>query len=432
MHYIIIFFCFLLSSQAFAGKRVVVISWDGFRPDFLTSDKFKTPNARKLMNSGAYSLDLEPINPTLTYPNHTTMVTGVPSSVHGILSNTVFDTKKGPLPNWYWESDKIKTTTVWKQAFDQGMKTSILGWPVTVGAKATWLLPEVFAVAGTTKTNEDLIRAESGAEALKEIETAIKSKIPTDNELAHDQWITKAAVYLENKHHPDLQLVHLVNVDHWQHETGKYSKETIEAVEEMDREIGEISASLSNQNACIIVLGDHGHAEYNSVFNINVILKRRGLIQLNEKKELLSWKAIAHSSGSQAAIYVKNKSDRKSVLKILNEELKDGFQIFSPKEFKPLHIYPDADFVVISKIGYALSGGFKDTEIETQRSPKATHGYLGSDREMKTVFLASGCGIKPKDLGKMSMLQVAPTIARLLGIKLKAAHGKAVLEISSK
>lgn len=428
MRNVILILCLLLSSQAFAGKRVLVISWDGFRPEFLTSDKYKTPNTRKLMNAGAYSLDLEPINPTLTYPNHTTMVTGVPSSVHGILSNTVFDFEKGPQASWYWESNKIKVTPLWKQAFEKGKKTSILGWPVTVGGKATWLLPEVFTVAGMKETNEERIRKESDPAALNEIETAIKSKIALTDELTHDQWLAKAAMYLETKHHPDLQLLHLANVDNWQHETGINSKETLAAVEEMDRQIGEISAVTKDPNVCLVILGDHGHAEYKSVTNINVILANLGWIELNSKNELVSWKAIAHSSGSQAAIYLKNKSDRKAVLKLLKEELKDGFNILAKPEFKKLNIYPDADFVVISKIGHALSGGFKDKEVEIQTSAHATHGYLGSLPEMKTVFLASGCGIKPKNIGKMSMLQVAPTISKLLGVKLPSARRKSVLE----
>lgn len=428
MHYYIISLCLLISTQAFAAKRVVVVSWDGFRPEFLTSDKFKTPNTRKLMNSGTYSLELEAINPTLTYPNHTTMVTGVPSSVHGILSNTVFDNVKGPTPSWYWESDKVKVTPIWKQAFEEGKKTSILRWPVTVGGKATWLIPEVFAVAGMAQTSEELIRAASGAEALKEIETAIQSKVPAGtDEHAHDEWMTKAAVYLENKHDPDLQLVHLVNADHWQHETGIDSKETADAVMEVDRQIGLISEAAKKQDVCLIVLGDHGHADYKTVFNINTFLKMHGLINLNEKNEVVSWNAIAHSSGSQAAIYVKPGFDKKKVLKVLNDELKVGTFILSKDEFKKHNIYPDADFVVISKIGYAISGGHKPLPVEILKSPKATHGYFGSDKKMKTVFIASRCGIKAKNLGKIKMLQVAPTIADLLGMKLKDANEKSIL-----
>jgi predicted AlkP superfamily pyrophosphatase or phosphodiesterase len=420
--------CLLLSSEAFA-KRVIVVSWDGFRPAFLTSEKFKTPHTRELMKRGSYSLGLEPINPTLTYPNHTTMVTGVPSAVHGILSNTVFDKEKGPLTHWYWESDKIKTTSLWKKAFDEGKKTSILRWPVTVGGKATWLIPEIFTVAGLTKTSEQLINEEAGKEALNELETAVKAKVPfgTD-ELEYDHWMTKAAVYLEDKHKPDLQLVHLVNVDHWQHETGLESKETIAAVEEMDKQIGMISDAVKSQDVCLVVLGDHGHAEYQKVFNLNVILKNLGYMTLNEKNEVVTWKAIAHSSGSQAAIYVKDKKDLAAVEKLLREELKEGFNILKKAEFKKLNIYPDADIVLVSKIGFANSGGHKETEVELQKTPKATHGYLGSLPEMKTVFIASGCGIKEKNLGKMSMLEVAPTISDLLGIQLKNAKKKSVLK----
>lgn len=431
MQHIVILGCLLFSMQAYAAKRVIVVSWDGLRPEFLTSDKFKAPNTKKLMLAGSYSLDLEPVNPTLTYPNHTTMVTGVPSSVHGILSNTVFDPTKGPTPNWYWETDKLKATPIWKTAFEAGKKTSILRWPVTVGGKATWPIPEIFNVQGIAKPTEELFREHSGKEALEEIEGAINKKIPGGlDEYVFDEWMTKAAVYLEMKHQPDLQLVHLANVDHWQHETGINSKETHEAVEKLDRQIGELVTAAQNKEVCFVILGDHGHADFDKIYNINVILQNLGWIELNEKKEVVLWKAIAHASGSQAAIYVKKKSDIKNLEKKLKEELKDGFHVLSKNQFKKLNIYPDADLVVISKIGYAISGGFKEKEIDLLTSPKSTHGYLGSEKEMKTAFIASGCGIKAKDLGKMNMLEVAPTIASLLDIKFPTAKKKSRLIVT--
>lgn len=417
MYQTLIVVLLVLSFNAFAQKRVIVISWDGLRPEFLTSDKFKAPITKKFMKEAAYSLELEPVNPTLTYPNHTAMVTGVPSSKHGILSNTVFDPIKGPTLLWYWESDKLKVKPLWLKAYEAGKKTAILRWPVTVNGKATWLIPEVFNVSGVEKSTEELFREKSGKEALAEIENAIKMKIPggTD-EYPFDEWMTKGAVYLEKTHKPDLQLVHLANVDHWQHEKGINSRETHEAVEKLDRQIGEILA-VTPKDVCVIILGDHGHADFHHIYYINVMLKNLGWIKLNEKNEVVSWKAIAHNSGSQAAVYVKDKKDKDQVYKQLKEKLKGAADILTREEFKRLNIYPDADFVVISKLGYSTSGTFKDKEIVKLDSPMSNHGYYASLPEMKTAFLARGCEMKEGNIGKMSMLEVAPKVSKLLGIK---------------
>ena len=75
------------------------------------------------------------VTPTVTYPSHTTLVTGVAPAVHGILNNTPFDPLGENAGGWYWYADDIKVPTLWDVAGDAGLVTANVDWPVTVGAR---------------------------------------------------------------------------------------------------------------------------------------------------------------------------------------------------------------------------------------------------------------------------------------------------------
>src|SRR6185503_8787817 len=77
-------------------KKVVLISIDGFRPEFYLEDRYLTPTLKSLRDQGVFAIGAEPVFPSLTYPNHTTLITGVYPSKHGVLSNTLFSWQKGP------------------------------------------------------------------------------------------------------------------------------------------------------------------------------------------------------------------------------------------------------------------------------------------------------------------------------------------------
>jgi len=91
-----------LASEASGHKRriqhkVVMISIDGLRPDFYLHSGFDTPALKKLKQTGAYAEGVTAVFPTVTYPNHVSLVTGVNPNIHGVLSNTLFSWGEGPL-----------------------------------------------------------------------------------------------------------------------------------------------------------------------------------------------------------------------------------------------------------------------------------------------------------------------------------------------
>lgn len=416
-----IFFLFSLCTfQALAQKRVVLVSWDGLRPAFLTDPSFSVPHLKKLMHEGSYSLKLSPIDPTLTYPNHTAMVTGRSSGPSEVLSNTVFDEVKGPQDFWNWESSQIKVPTLWSLATNVGKSVALIRWPVTKGASVRWNIPEVFQVPGIKEGNRALIMQAATPGVLKEIETAIGlTLLEKDEFIPLDQWIIKASLYLEKTYHPDLQLIHLSTVDHIQHETGIGSKETKEAVSQMDAMIGELSTTTADKDLCLIVLGDHGHGDYKHIFRINSLLHQKGYIQLDQDKKVVSWTAIAHPGGSQAAIYLKHPQDKNKIITLIKQTTKKYVRILDRKALDRLKIYPTASFAVVANINSSVGGGFGEKIFEEVSTPKSTHGYLASDKEMKSALIMSGCGMSAKNLGNVSMLQIAPTVASLLDLPMK-------------
>ena len=130
---------------------LVVVSIDGLRPDYVTKAQqhgAKLPNLTRFLLEGVFAEGVSGVIPTVTYPSHTTLVTGVWPAKHGIFANTTFDPLQKNYQGWYWYAEDIRVPTLWDAARAAGRTTASIQWPVTVGAKITWNIPELWR-AGT-------------------------------------------------------------------------------------------------------------------------------------------------------------------------------------------------------------------------------------------------------------------------------------------
>ncbi len=82
---------------------------------------------------------------------------------------------------------------------------------------------------------------------------------------------------------------------------------------------------------------------------------------------------------------------------------------------------PKASFWVDYQIGFSGDGSFTISKTFTL---KGTHGYFPDNKEMRATFMIAGPGIKPKKLGEIDMRDIAPTLAKILDVKLEKADGK--------
>src|ERR1700742_2136749 len=153
--------------RAVGGERrgaplLVVISVDGLRPDYVTqadAHGAKIPNLRRFLKEGTYAEGVQGVVPTVTYPSHTTLMTGVWPAKHGIYANTTFDPLQKNFQGWYWYAEDIRVPTLWEAAAKAGRTTASIQWPVTVGAHIDWVIPEFWRA--NTPEDAKLLRAVS-------------------------------------------------------------------------------------------------------------------------------------------------------------------------------------------------------------------------------------------------------------------------------
>ena len=135
------------NEPATAPPLLLLISVDGMKPEAVIdapSHGLKVPNLRAFMADGAYARGVRGVLPTLTYPSHTTLLTGASPAKHGIIDNTTFDPELRNQRGWYWYTEDIKVPTLWDAAAAANLKTANVYWPVSVGAKITYNLPQIW------------------------------------------------------------------------------------------------------------------------------------------------------------------------------------------------------------------------------------------------------------------------------------------------
>ena len=124
------------------AQHVVLISVDGLRPEFYLDDTWPAPRMQQMAQHGVAAHAVRGVFPTVTYPSHTTIITGARPGRHGVFYNTPFE-PGGQSGRWYWEYEAIQTATLWDAARSAGMRTASISWPVSVDAPVDYLIPEI-------------------------------------------------------------------------------------------------------------------------------------------------------------------------------------------------------------------------------------------------------------------------------------------------
>jgi predicted AlkP superfamily pyrophosphatase or phosphodiesterase len=429
----------VLQAQEKGGPLLVMISIDGLRPDYVTAGDAhgaKVPNLRRFMKEGAYAEGVTGVVPTVTYPSHTTLVTGVWPAAHGILANTTFDPLQKNYQGWYWYSEDIRVTTLWDAAAQAGRTTASIQWPVTVGAKITWNIPE-FWRAGTAE-DAKLLRAVSTPGLLNEAATEIgEYRGGIDTSAEGDEVRGKYAAWLLEKKKPGLLTLHLTALDHIEHETGVFSAEDIATLERLDAVIGKVREAaerVAPGHAIVAVVSDHGFANYDQQLNLFVAFREAKLFTVDDKGKITDWRAMPWETGGSAAIVLKDTQDKatlgevRELLANLAADPANGIdRVLEAEELHKRGGYPNASFFVSLKPGWRTGASLMGPVVAKVK-PGGTHGELPDVPELRAAFFVVGPGIPAgRDLGLIDMRDVAPTLAKEAGLTLAGAEGKAVL-----
>jgi predicted AlkP superfamily pyrophosphatase or phosphodiesterase len=429
----------VLQAQEKRGPLLVMISIDGLRPDYVTAADAhgeKVPNLRRFMKEGAYAEGAAGVVPTVTYPSHTTLVTGVRPATHGIWGNTTFDPLQKNYQGWYWYSEDIRVETLWDAAAKAGRTTASIQWPVTVGAKITWNIPE-FWRAGTAD-DAKLIRAVSTPGLLAEAAAEIgEYRGGIDTSVEADEVRGKYAVWVLEKKRPGLLMLHLTALDHIEHETGVFSAESIATMERLDGVIGKVREAaerVAPGRAIVAVVSDHGFVNYDQQLNLFVAFREAKLFSADEKGTITDWRAMPWVTGGSAAIVLKDAQDKatlgevRELLAKLAANPANGIdRVLEAEELHKRGGYPNASFFVGLKPGWR-TGAALTGPVVAKVKPGGTHGQLPDVPELRAAFFVVGPGIPAgRELGLIDMRDVAPTLAKEAGLELKGAEGKTVL-----
>ncbi|UYQ93784.1 alkaline phosphatase family protein [Chitinophaga horti] len=424
------------AANAQEQQHVILISIDGLRPEFYKDPTWNMVNLRQAMAEGAYSDGVNGVFPTVTYPSHTTMITGVKPLKHGVFYNTPSE-PLGVTGKWIWNYDSIKVPTIFSQAKQKGLTSASVYWPVSYNSPATYNVPEYWylptAKGGARITNKAVRENTHPAGLFEELELNATGKLDEnswdDDYLTIDQNLARMSAYIIQKHKPALLAVHLVMVDHFEHEQGRDGDKVRAAVANADHAFKVIREAVEKAgiaaNTTFIVTGDHGFVDIHGGIAPNVLLVRAGLYNPEKPNE---WKAYFHPCGGGAFLQLKDKNDTKTrdkvlqLLKNLPPAQQATFQVKTRAELDAIGADPTAAFGLAGEQGYSFSGAATGQLLRAGKG--GTHGFFPDFKEIQTGFVAFGKGIKKGAVvPQMSLVDIAPIISQLLKLDMPAGDG---------
>jgi predicted AlkP superfamily pyrophosphatase or phosphodiesterase len=371
--------------------HVVLVSLDGFRADYL--DRADVPNLRRVMQRGARATALLPVFPSLTFPNHYSLITGLNADRHGIVSNAFYDPARGQsyaLGNrdtvtdgtWY------RGEPIWVTAETQGMVASCFFWPGSEAAIRGVRPTEWREYNSTTRIDE-------------RVTTAV-------------EWLGRPA-----GRRPHFIALYFSHVDSASHAGPLGSPAVDAAVRAVDGAVGAlldgIDALPIRNRVYLIITSDHGMVETTPAQSVRL-------------DTLVSMEEIAEAFGGPVAnLHVREAPRARAVRDAVNAKLQHG-RAYLRKEVPTRHHYRDdpriGDVVVIMEESWMLAVPPRQAAKPSTAKPRERWGMHGWDPafpSMHAIFVASGPGIPPGTrIPAVRSVDIYPFMTALLGLRAPA------------
>lgn len=380
---------FLAAAAATAEKPLVLlISIDGFKPSYLS--KSSAPNLFELANKGMMAQGLISAFPSVTFPNHVTIVTGQTPDHHGIVNNTMTDpgtTQRFSLgsreavenPFWWQESRPI-----WIAARKQGKVASTLFWP-------------------GSETTIDGLRPNDW--------------LRYDHEMPHEvrvrtlvQWLSRPPA-----ERPDFATLYFADVDSAGHQAGPDSQAVQDSVKKVDDSIGELSKELKRlgllERTTWIIVSDHGMASS----PVEKVVSAQGLLATfpGARWEWLGALAGVRLNGASSADVMQALSTLPHVKCWPKSDLPKRYRFGTHRRIP--------EIVCMAEVGYSL------TDNPARKGPLGQHGYDPEDPSMHGLLIVAGHRVQSGKLGLVNNLEIYGLMCRLLGIAPERNDGEDTL-----
>ena len=420
MKALLAFLALVWSTTALASP-VLVISLDGLRA-VDARDGARMPVLARLRSEGMAASGVTPGWPSLTYPSHATLVTGVSPARHGIGGNEAFDPTGALHGGWMWYADAIRADTLWAAARRSGLASAAINWPVSVGAGVDWNLPQIWRNRDAGDAN--LLGGVETAGLAEALAPAVGAAYPlgSDPSCAADDLRARYAGALIAAHHPDLMLLHLECLDHSQHDFGPGSAEAHTAMAELDGIVGRLVVAVraAIPGVTIVVVSDHGFAPVNTAINLHAAFRAAGLEGAGG-----NWRAYPWQMGGTAAIVLHDRANgttRREVASLLARLAGQRRLGIAKVTRGGAGGTTRASFWIAFRPGFT-SGGDASGPLVQRAQISGMHGYPPNEAAMSAVFIMAGPGVREGcKVGRIDMRSVAPAIARVLDVRLRDAR----------
>jgi predicted AlkP superfamily pyrophosphatase or phosphodiesterase len=419
-----------------------MLSIDGLSAAALADPTLALPALRALCARGAQARRLTPVFPSVTWPCHTSIVTGVSPARHGVLGNMVFDRATNQQVEHFGDrtTAPVRAETLWDRLHARGERTASICWPKTRGiAVIEDNIPEFY--------EQDLFERYAAPTLWREL---AQKGLPVDRygpwSAAHalgpmQDWLTlEAARHVLAVRPPRLMLLHFLTLDSFQHDYGVNSPETRWALVEMDALLGRLLDTVRElgrlESTVVMAFGDHGFVDVTTTYHVNDMLREEGLLEVNEAGAITRRLAWAAGNGGAAHIYALDGAAPTTVDRLRERfAALPGVDVLGRERFADLGLPAPGSDSMQGDLMLAAHDGFFFTGHPTQeiaaRAPvyRAAHGHSPELPPLGAAFVMAGPGIRAGlKLDAVSMLDLGPTAARILGLDLPGAEGKPLAE----
>ncbi len=374
------------SAEHLQKPTVLMISIDGFRFDYI--EKFGAPHLAEIAASGVRAESMKPSFPSLTFPNHITLMTGRYPGNHGIVGNSFYDKVRKEkysigIGKTVRDGTWYLADALWTIAERAGMVTGIYFW-VGSESKIGGVDPTYFMPYSDDTPNEDRV-----------------AKV--------EEWLS-----LPDESRPHLVGLYFSDVDSAGHKFGTDSEQTKEAVLTIDNFVGRLDRFITdrNLNVNMIVVSDHGMQNLDT----NKVVELGRITDLSK----FTW-------GDKGAV-VNLYSDDDALVAKAYEDLKASeahYRVYRrgelPVEFKYDHASRVGDIVLVAEMPYYLLDQI--TPEKPLKLNKATHGWDPSNQSMHALFIAKGPQFKSGlVIPTFDNVNVFPLVLDILDLSATAPH----------
>lgn len=415
--------------------RLVLISLDAaFADDAPTL--LSMPNLGRLADEGVFCDNVETVYPTLTYPVHTSILTGCYPDTHGIEHNEKFmpDVPAVKRP-WHWEAGEVQVETLHQAAHRAGREVASILWPVSGKNRAIrYNMPEVHALPGGNQTIKMLRYGSPGwllSSEVKHGRTRPSNKQPHLDRFAvllADELIRRQfnpdniandvepGASARNRHMPDVLTLHLVDLDASRHAGGVQGTEAKSALVRLDQHVGRIMDALSYagvlDDVVVAVVSDHGQADINRVVALDAWLQSERI------------PARAQTLGMGAYIRC-DRGDYQYVYDALveNQAMLSIRHVYTRQELRRMRAPAGLLLAVDAADGVEFVDSLDD-------APHAANHGFGVDHTAARclLWLHGPPFLAGARLRQAHVVDIAPTLAHATGLNMRQAQGRVLLE----